>query len=164
MGGAASAFVVFGILLLIGLPVALSLPGDAREWTGVAFEAIVIGLVVEMFVAIVLLHAGWYNAVTALGLTIVLIGGATFALRRFAGPPPDLGSLFRLEPVLIGLGALAFVVVALVIRRAPSYFIFQTGDMGGYVNTANILRRAGGPYGTQPQGFTLFLRETNLVL
>ena len=164
MGGAATAFLVLCVLLVVGTPVALSLPGDAREWTGVAFEAIVIGLVVEMFVALVLLHAGWYNLLSALLLTIVLVGGATFALRRFAGPAADLAPLFRLEAVLIGLGALVFVVVALLIRHAPSYFIFQTGDMGGYVNTANILRRSGGPYGTQPQGFTLFLRETNLLL
>src|SRR5204863_7036547 len=73
-------------------------------------------------------------------------------------------SLRGLEAALIGIGALVFVFVALRIRHAPSYFIFQTGDMGGYVNTANILRRSGGPYGTQPQGFTLFLRETNLLL
>jgi len=164
MGGAVSAFVVFGVLLLVGVPVALSLPGPAREWTGLAFEAIVIGVVVEMFVAIVLLHAGHYSPWTALIATLLIVGAATIAIRWFGGPAAELSSLRGLDAALIGAGALVFVVVALHIRHAPSYFIFQTGDMGGYVNTANILRRSGGPYGTQPQGFTLFLRETNLVL
>ena len=163
MGGAISALVVLSLLILIGAPVALSLPGPAREWTGLAFEALVIGIVVEMFVAIVLLHAGHYSTRTALVATVVIVGAATIAIRRFS-PPPDLSGLRYLAAALIGLGALVFVLVALRIRHAPSYFIFQTGDMGGYVNTANILRRSGGPYGTQPQGFTLFLRETNLVL
>jgi hypothetical protein len=164
MGGAVSAFVVFCVLLLVGLPVALSLPGPAREWTGLAFEALVIGVVAEMLVAIVLLHAGYYSLWTALVATLMIVGAATVASRRFGGPAAELSSLRRLDTALIGLGALVFVVVALRIRHAPSYFIFQTGDMGGYVNTANILRRSGGPYGTQPQGFTLFLRETNLLL
>ena len=35
--------------------------------------------------------------------------------------------------------------------------------MGGYVNSANILMRTA-RFGTEPHGFTLFLRETNLVL
>src|SRR5436190_496441 len=164
MGGAISAFVVFAVLLLIGAPIALSIPATKPEWTGVAFEAVVIGLVVELFVAIVLLHAGIYSPLSAIVLTLVLVGGATFALRRYGGPPSDLSPLRGLEAALIGLGALVFILVALRIRHAPSYFIFQTGDMGGYVNSANILRRSGGPYGTQPQGFTLFLRETNLLL
>src|SRR4051794_18983022 len=164
MGGAVSAFVILGVLALAGAPIALSIPATKPEWTGVAFEAVVVGLVIELFVAIVLLHAGIYSLPSALVLTVALVGGATFALRRLGGPPADLSRLRGLEAALIGLGALVFVLVALRIRHAPSYFIFQTGDMGGYVNTANILRRSGGPYGTQPQGFTLFLRETNLLL
>src|ERR1051325_5930161 len=151
MGGAVSAFVVFCVLLLVGLPVALSLPGRAREWTGLAFEALVIGVVAEMLVAIVLLHAGYYSLWTAFVATLMIVGAATVASRRFGGPAAELSSLRRFDAALIGLGALVFVVVALRIRHAPSYFIFQTGDMGGYVNTANILRRSGGPYGTQPQ-------------
>ena len=164
MGGAVSALVVFCVLILIGAPVALSLPGPAREWTGLAFEAFVVGVVVEMLVAIVLLHAGHYSPWTVLVATVLVVGAATAAIRRFGGPAAARSSRGGLEAALIGLGTLVFVFVALRIRHAPSYFIFQTGDMGGYVNTANILRRTGGPYGTQPQGFTLFLRETNLLL
>jgi len=64
----------------------------------------------------------------------------------------------------MGIATLALIVLGLWIRKSPSYFIFQTGDMGGYVNSANILRKAGMPFGVQPPGFTLFLRETNLLL
>ena len=56
-----------------------------------------------------------------------------------APPPADLSLLRTLRPALIGAATLVLIVVALRIRHAPSYFIFQTGDMGGYVNSANIL-------------------------
>ena len=59
MGGAVSAFVVFGVLLLVGAPIALTVPERKSDWTGLAFEAFVIGLVVETVVALALLHAGW---------------------------------------------------------------------------------------------------------
>jgi hypothetical protein len=168
MGGAVSGFVVFCVLILIGSPIALSIRGTRPDWTGLAFESAVIGLVVELFVAIVLLHAGHYSRLTALGFTLLIVAGAVIAIRvtgaRSGVPSADLSLLRRLEPVLIGLATLALIVVALRIRHAPSYFIFQTGDMGGYVNSANILTRAGQPFGTEPQGFTLFLRETSLLL
>ena len=60
MSGAALAFVVLGALVVIGAPIALSIPGTRSEWTQLLFESAAIGLVVELFVAIVLLHAGYY--------------------------------------------------------------------------------------------------------
>ena len=54
MGGAGSALIVFGALVLIGAPIALSVHGTRPEGTELAFESAAIGLVVEMFVAIVL--------------------------------------------------------------------------------------------------------------
>ena len=56
MSGAGSPLAIFGLLVLIGLPVALSIRDAHPDWVGVAFESAVIGLVVELFVAIVLLH------------------------------------------------------------------------------------------------------------
>ena len=168
MGGAGTALIVFGALVLIGSPVALSIHGTRPEWTDLAFESAAIGLVVELFVAIVLLHAGYYNGVTVLVFTVAIVGGAVFALRRTGAraglPAPDRSGLRSLRPALMGIATLALIVLGLWIRKSPSYFIFQTGDMGGYVNSANILRRAGMPFGVQPPGFTLFLRETNLLL
>ena len=168
MGGAGTALIVLGALVLIGSPVALSIHGTRPEWIDLAFESAAIGLVVELFVAIVLLHAGYYNGVTALVFTLAILAGSAFALRRTgtrAGvPAPDRSGLRALAPALVGIAALALLVLALWIRKSPSYFIFQTGDMGGYVNSANILRHADAPFGVQPPGFTLFLRETNLLL
>ena len=167
MTGAASALVVLGALILVGLPVTLSIPGTQPEWTGLLFESAVFGLLVELFVALVLLHAGHYSVATALALTIVSVVAAAFALRvgarRRGAPPADRQLLRRAEPALIGLVTVALVVLAVWFRRMPSYFIFQTGDMGGYVNSANILMRTA-RFGTEPHGFTLFLRETNLIL
>ncbi len=66
--------------------------------------------------------------------------------------------------MLLGGAAFVFVALALAIRHAPSYFIFQTGDMGDYVNTANVFRQGGPLTAAQPQGFTVFLSGTNLLL
>jgi len=166
MSGAATALIVVGAFVLIGSPIALSIPGTQPEWAGFAFESAMIGLVTEMLIAVVLLHAGHYSPPTALVGTVVVASGTAFALRiggRRAGmAAADLSRLRQAEPALVGLLTIGFVVVALWIRRAPTYFIFQTGDMGGYVNSANILIRAA-RFGTEPHGFTLFLRETNLV-
>ena len=127
-----------------------------------------IGLVVELFVAIVLLHAGYYSLrdrARAHGRARRRRDVRAAPCRRTAAPPRrPLAACGSSEPALIGLATLVLVVVALRIRHAPSYFIFQTGDMGGYVNSANILTAVGQPFGTQPHGFTLFLRETNLLL
>jgi hypothetical protein len=167
MGGAGSALAVFGLLVLIGLPVALSIRDGCPDWIGVAFESAVIGLIVELFVAIVLLHNRHYSRPTALACSIVIVGGVVagmyHASRRRSLPRTDLSRPKTLEATVVALAAFVMIFVALRIRSAPSYFIFQTGDMGGYVNSANILTRAGAPFGLQPQGFTLFLRETNLV-
>ncbi len=168
MGGAGTALIVFGALIVIGAPIALSIHGTRPEWTDLAFESAAIGLIVEMLVAVVLLHAGYYSAIAALLFTLVIVGGSVFGLRRTGArggtSAPDLLQLMRLWPALIGIATLALLVGALWIRKSPSYFIFQTGDMGGYVNSANILRHADAPFGVQPPGFTLFLRETNLLL
>ena len=80
MGGAVSALVVLGVLVLIGSPIALSIHGTRPEWTGLAFESAAIGLVVELFVAIVLLHAGYYSPITALVFTIAIVGGAVLRI------------------------------------------------------------------------------------
>ncbi len=56
MGGAASAFVVLCVLMIVGAPIALSIPDRKQDWTVLAFEAFVVGLVVELVVALALLH------------------------------------------------------------------------------------------------------------
>ena len=55
------------------------------------------------------------------------------------------------------------VGVALVLRQGPSYFIFETGDMGEYVNAANILAHTGKLSASFPHGFTVFLGGTSLL-
>jgi len=82
MGGAASALGVLGALIVIGSPIASNIPGTQSEWTELLFESAVIGLIVEMFVAIVLLHAGYYSLATAIAFTAALIAGGVLTLRR----------------------------------------------------------------------------------
>ena len=155
MGGAISALVVFGVLILVGLPIALSIRGTRPEWTGLAFESAVIGLVVELVVAMTLVHASHYNAVDRARAHRRGRGGADrrrAVLRRAqrAHRPPTPRCSGSCEPALVGLATLALIVVAVRIRHAPSYFLFQTGDMGGYVNGANILLVKGGTLARPP--------------
>jgi hypothetical protein len=168
MGGAGSALVVFGVLVLVGLPIALSIRGGQPEWIEILFESAVIGLIVELFVAIVLSRSGHYSVPSALVLTLLIVGGTAAAMYYFGKrrnlPKPDRSGLTSRTAIGLVAAALVFIVIAARIRHAPSYFIFQTGDMGGYVNSANILRHSSTRFGVQPQGFTLFLRETNLLL
>jgi hypothetical protein len=168
MGGAGSALVVFGVLVLVGLPIALSIRGGQPEWIEILFESAVIGLLVELFVAIVLSRSGHYSIPSALALTVLIVGGTAAAMYSFGKrrglPKPDRSGLSADRAIGLVVVALVFIAIAVRIRHAPSYFIFQTGDMGGYVNSANILRHSSTRFGVQPQGFTLFLRETNLLL
>src|SRR5438128_1917963 len=124
MGGAVSAFVVFCVLLLVGLPVALSLPGPAREWTGLAFEALVIGVVVEMLVAIVFLPA--------LGAALVLGGGAfARALRLHIVAAIGIALILLVHPVAVWFSQFP-VSEALfaVLLLALLYLVLQTRATG----------------------------------
>src|SRR4051794_21223543 len=102
MGGAISALVVLGVLILVGVPIALSIRGTRPEWTGLAFESAVIGLVVELVVAMALVHASHYNRWSALGLTVLVVAVLTFGVRLFGARtgaiPTDYSRLSQLQP------------------------------------------------------------------
>src|SRR5262249_8192727 len=56
-----------------------------------------------------------------------------------------------------------FVVIALVLRTRPSYFIFETGDMGEYVNRANRVAQGAPLLQSFPHGFTMYLASSNAL-
>src|SRR3954470_9508337 len=114
MGGAISALVVLGVLVVVGLPVSRNIRGirgTRPEWTGLAFESAVIGLVVELVVAMTLVHANHYNRWSALGLTVLVVAVLTFGVRLFGARtgaiPTDYSRLSQLQPALVGLATLA---------------------------------------------------------
>jgi hypothetical protein len=168
------ALVVLLALAVSGVGIVLCITRTRAGLIYLAFEAIAIGLLVQEVVGLVALRSGHYSRATIFVLTIAVVGSSTlvWALRRsrrsnpvLDPPPPEVPA--RDAPAVGALVLLALLVllgIALVIRQGPSYFIFETGDMGEYVNGANTLANTGHLTASFPHGFTLFLGGTNLLL
>ncbi len=183
------ALAVLVALAISGAGIALCLPRGRRGWVGFAFEAMVIGLVVQEAIALMAVRTGHYSRLTVFVLTLLVVvvsfaawfliptrtAAAAVAAEADPDSGPDAGP--ELEPegaapaapsarvtAITSVGLLVVVAVALVLRQGPSYFIFQTGDMGEYVNRANIVVNAGKLSSGFPHGFVFFLANTNLLL
>ncbi len=168
MTGTLRTLGVLAFFAISGLPIAWCTESGRRDKIRLIFEACVIGLVVQQSIALVALHLGHYSVLTVVVGTVLVGGGSVLALRRLrsrataspvAGPAPETAS----SPTWTILGLLAVVGVALALRTGPSYFIFQTGDMGGYVNSANILRYATRFSALSMHGLIVLMRTTNLL-
>ena len=180
MSGVISAIVVLIALAISGGPIALCLPLGRAGVAGLVFAALSIGLVVQELVGLLALRTGHYSRPTVLVLTLVVValGSAAFVVLargrrarvREQGGRPDGGGeaggsgAGALWPMLLLGGLVVVVGIALAFRQGPSYFIFATGDMGEYVNDANLLAILGHLSASFPHGFTLFLGGTNLLL
>jgi hypothetical protein len=172
MPGALLALAVLATLGVSGVGIALCLPRVAPGAITLGFESVAIGLLLQELIGFVALRTGHYSATTVLGLTLaVLVVSCAIAWsrrRRGCGVAPatsDIRPVRRsMSGVLVGLAPAVLVGIALVIRQGPSYFIFQTGDMGEYVNDANILVNKGVLSASFPHGFTLFQSGTRLLL
>jgi hypothetical protein len=173
VSGALLALAVLVALGISGLGIAVNLPRDRRTPTLFVFESIAIGLIVQEFIGFVALRSNHYSLATYLVLTsAVLAVSAVVAWRRNrsrvpaepeAASGPSSPSAVRFERG-ISVALVAVVVIALLIRQGPSYFLFETGDMGEYVNDANILINRHFLNASFPHGFTLFLSGTHLLL
>jgi hypothetical protein len=163
------------VLAVVGAGPASCLPRRRADVAGATFEALAIGLVVEVIVGATLLRTGHYSRSAVLAVSLVVIA-VSVALRIWLGvrrkrstatddDDDDSRPRRRVPSEALALAALALIVlVAIVLRRGPSYFIFMLGDMGEYVNNANILAASGRLTGSFPHGFTVFLGGTNLLL
>ncbi len=168
MTGALRTLVVLAFFAVSGLPIAWSVRRHRHDPIRLLFESSVIGLVVQELIALVASHAGHYTLPVVVAATVLVSVGTAAVLRRvrrtgeshLAPPAPEATA----RPAWSTLGIVVVIGVALAFRGGPSYFIFQTGDMGGYVNGANILTRSAQFSVLSLHGFTVFLRETNLLL
>ncbi|MFM8971738.1 MAG: hypothetical protein ACKOOG_03675 [Actinomycetota bacterium] len=102
---------------------------------------------------------GGFGRPGLLGLAVVWLGAWVVVLGR--GGPPFV-RIARPDAVAGAVAAIA--AVAVVLRHLPAYFIFMTGDMGEYVNRANVLAAGGGLVDSFPHGFTVFLAMTAELL
>jgi hypothetical protein len=152
------ALAVLAVLLITGAPTAWALHRKRSDWVSFAFEAFALGLALQLVIAFVAIRTGHFTMTGLVLFTLVIIGAGTGAGIRTG---------FRQWPRFEWRWVAGVVVVgglALVLRRHPSYFIFETGDMGEYVNLANIVARGSNLVESFPHGFTLFLAGTNLLL
>jgi hypothetical protein len=173
MSGAFLALVVLIALGISGIGIALCLSRGRPVPIVLVFESIAIGLLVQELIGFAALRANHYSRVTVLVLSLLVIG-ASLAVwttrvrdRAPAAPTSAVSPSWRLRAPWAGfvsLGLVGVVIVALLLRQGPSYFIFETGDMGEYVNDANILLNRHFLNGSFPHGFTLFLGGTHLLL
>ncbi|MDQ1385587.1 MAG: hypothetical protein QOG65_2966, partial [Actinomycetota bacterium] len=166
MSGVLLALAALLVLGVSGAGIALNLPRVRSGPIGFGFESIAIGLGVQEVVGLVALRTGHYSRPTVLVLTLlVIVASVALFIRKGRGTErvgPAEPSANR--QVLAAVGVMVVLVgVALVLRQGPSYFIFETGDMGEYVNAANILAHTGKLSASFPHGFTVFLAGTNLL-
>jgi 4-amino-4-deoxy-L-arabinose transferase-like glycosyltransferase len=158
MGEALRTVAILGVLFATGAPLACCLPRARPEASRFAFEALAIGLTAQVAIGLIALRTGHFSRPWIVVMTLVVMGaGIAWAWRRGGDPRP------KLEPIL-GIGVLTIVVVALALRRHPVYFIFETGDMGEYVNSANRVANGARLIESFPNGFTVFLASTKLLL
>ncbi len=160
MGSALRALLVLAVLATTGAPVALALsPRRRPHLVGFAFEAVALGLLAQLCIAFVAVRTGHFSASAFLVATIVLaLVAVTVAVRRGRVVLPSPA------PGWLTVAAVPLGVLALVARTHPAYFLFETGDMGEYVNLANRVARGSNLVQSFPHGFTLFLAASNVLL
>ncbi len=153
----AEALGVLAALAIAGLPFALLV---SRRWERPGAAELVVlsaaaGLMLFMAVSIVL---GQRDLFTTVGLFVtvgvVVAAGAVFGWRSGSLRLPTLD---HVSLVLLGLSGLP-----LLASVRTSAFVFQTGDMGAYVNSANVLADTGTLGQGFPHGFTVLLAATHL--
>jgi hypothetical protein len=170
VSGVLLALAVLLVLGVTGAPIVLCLPHGRSGVAGIAFESIAIGLLAQEVIGLVALRSGHYSRPTVLVLTVLVIVGAVLVWSRRTGSSTRGWNWRRpavapsLLGVIVAVGLLIVVGVALALRQGPSYFIFETGDMGEYVNGANVLAQTGRLAQSFPHGFTVLLGSTNLLL
>ena len=153
------ATALVGLILVIGLPGAWLVMARWDRPTVVELGAVAgtVGLLVLMAVSIGLGQLDVFT-VEVLAVAIVVVVGGTAAVSWRRGvirrPVTDRASV-----AVAALGA-----ACLVPSMRASAFVFQTGDMGAYVNSANVLADRGSIGEGFPHGFTVLLADAHLVI
>jgi hypothetical protein len=152
-----STLVLGALVVAPGIPLALTI-GRATRWSSVVAESLLFGACWWLLLGLWFSHAGWFDPWQLVLPTVVLVAALAVPSWRAAR------AVERPTPTWFAIAFGVVLVVAAVVRRDPSYFLFQIGDFGEYVNRANAVADGGGFIGWFTQGFTVALALTNLVL
>lgn len=153
------ALALVGLVIGTGAPAAIFLTRDRGRVPAAEVAAVAgtVGVLVQVTVGIALDRLWVYRIDTwapAVAVVVVATAVAAWRVRHRVRPPAvDVTSAVLL------LATVAAVFVA----GATSYFVFQTGDMGSYVNAANILADGDGLGSGFPHGFIVWLADAHLV-
>lgn len=155
-----TTLVLLTALTAAGAPAAVFLLGRGA-WTLVLgwSTALGLGIAVTMTATMALTRLGVFSRASFVAVLAMWTIGTTAALvatrtRRELLPTAD-----RTDGILAGLA-----IATLAVRVNPSYFLFETGDMGEYVNRANQLADGGGLVGSFPHGFTFLLASAHQLV
>lgn len=152
------ALIVLAVLFVTGAPAALALSRRRPDLSLLVFEGIAIGLVAQLAIGIIALRTGSFGTTGLAVMTLVVIAaGVAGAIARHRIEWPSVDVPWAL--ITAGL-----VLAALVLRGRPSYFIFETGDMGEYINRANDVAIGKNLVQSFPHGFIVFLASTHVLL
>jgi hypothetical protein len=152
-----SSLVLGALVLAPGIPLALTI-GRATRWSSVVAESLLLGVCWWLLLGLWFSHAGWFDPWQLALPTVVLVAALAVPAWRAAR------DVERPAFTWFAVAFAAVFVVAAYVRRDPSYFLFQIGDFGEYVNRANAVADGGGFIGWFTQGFTVALAMTHLVL
>ncbi|HEX4903824.1 MAG TPA: hypothetical protein VFU93_00125 [Acidimicrobiales bacterium] len=154
-----SALVLGALVLVPGIPLALVVGRSAsRRWSSVAVEGLVLGLCWWVLVGLWLSHAGWFDPWQLAVPTLVLVAALAVPAWR------EARTIDRPVPTWFGGFLAVLLVVALVLRREPFYFLYRIGDFAEYVNRANAVAEGAGFVPWFTRGFTVALSLTNHAL
>jgi hypothetical protein len=154
MDTVARTLIVLVVLFLTGAPFARDRSVIARF----LFEACSLGLLLQLAIGFVLMRTGHFYRFDLAVATLIVIGiGIACGGWRLFVHPPALDGWWA--AATFGVAALAIVV-----RTHPSYFIFEVGDMGEYVNMGNQIARGIPLLESFPHGFPVFLASSNVLL
>ena len=161
-----AALAALGTLVLLaayGMPWVVatgSLAPNARA----AAVALLGGVADLGLLTLVLMQLGLVNRVTVLvgaGVALAVAEGLRRAAARYGRTAGAEGGSAPAREGWIELAVVAVLVaVALWARRQPVNFVFQTGDMGEYVNNANLVARGQRLGSSFPHIFATLLSAT----
>lgn len=148
-------------VLLPGAAVALLIAGGRRDGerrrigaAALLFDAVVLGLATHLLAGLVAMRLGVFSAGTILitAASTSVVAGAAAARWRHRLP-----RVTTTRSPWLAAGSLALLGTALWLRDDPAYFLPMTGDMGEYVNLAQVIARGESIVESFPHLFPVFL-------
>ena len=162
----AAPFVLGALCLVPGAPLALLLArarGGRSLLSLVLVESVLLGLGWYLLVGTVLAHTHDLGRVQILVPTVLLAAAATAALVA-RWPRSWVGGVDRPRPTPVGVALTVAFVVGTAMRTRPSYFLYQIGDFGEYVNRGNVLADGGSFSMWFTHGFSVVLSLGHVAL